>query len=294
MTSTTAPSPQPVSTESAVSAGGPQSSTVPQPDYLAIKERQRATWSSGDYAVVGTTLQIVGERLCEAVDLRFDERVLDVAAGNGNASLAAARRGADVTATDYVGALLERAGERAAADRLSIRLQEADAEALPFEDGSFDVVLSTFGVMFTPNQEAAAREMLRVCRTGGRIGLANWTPDGFIGQLFRLIGRHVPPPPGLRSPALWGTRERLDELFPDHEVAATPQVFSFRYRSPEHWLDVFRTFYGPTNRAFASLDGERQASLEADILDLLSRSNRGGSGTLIVPSEYLEVVVTKS
>ncbi|GEP02996.1 class I SAM-dependent methyltransferase [Methylobacterium oxalidis] len=293
MTSTTAPTPQPASTQPAGSAGGPQSSTVPQPDFKAIKERQRATWSSGDYAVVGTTLQIVGERLCEAVDLRFDERVLDVAAGNGNASLAAARRGADVTATDYVGALLERAGERAAADRLSIRLQEADAEALPFEDGSFDVVLSTFGVMFTPNQEAAAREMLRVCRTGGRIGLANWTPDGFIGQLFRLIGRHVPPPPGLRSPALWGTPERLDELFAGHEVAATSQVFSFRYRSPEHWLDVFRTFYGPTNRAFAALDGERQASLEADILDLLTRSNRGGSETLIVPSAYLEVVVTK-
>lgn len=264
-----------------------------EPDYAAIKQRQQAVWAAGDYAVIGTTLQIVGERLCEAVDVRAGERVLDVAAGNGNATLAAARRFADVTSTDYVGALLERGRERAAADRLPVTFQEADAEALPFADGSFDAVLSTFGVMFTPNQERAAAEMSRVLRRGGRIGLANWTPDGFIGQLFKTIGRHVPPPAGVKPPPLWGTEARLAELFPGNRVQASTQMFNFRYRSPAHWLEVFRTYYGPTNRAFAALDAEKQVALEADILELLERMNRGGRETLIVPSEYLEIVVTK-
>ena len=264
------------------------------PDFAAIKQRQQATWAAGDYAVVGTTLQIVGERLCEAVDLRAGERVLDVAAGNGNATLAAARRFAQVTSTDYVGALLDRAKERAAAERLVVAFQEADAEALPFADGSFDAALSTFGVMFTPDQEKAAAEMGRVVRKGGRIGLANWTPDGFIGQLFKTIGKHVPPPAGVKSPALWGTEARLAELFAGHAVQATKQHFNFRYRSPAHWLKIFRTHYGPTNRAFAALDAEKGAALEADILDLLGRMNRSGQDTLIVPSEYLEVVVTKA
>ena len=268
--------------------------TLAEPDYAAIKQRQQATWAAGDYAVVGTTLQIVGERLCEAVDLRAGERVLDVAAGNGNATLAAARRFADVTSTDYVPALLDRARERAAAERLPVSFQQADAEALPFADDSFDVALSTFGVMFTPNQEKAAAEMARVVRKGGRIGLANWTPEGFIGQLFKAIGKHVPPPAGVRSPALWGTEARLAELFPGHAVKATPQVFNFRYRSPAHWLEVFKTYYGPTNRAFAALDAEKGAALEADIMALLARMNRGGEEALIVPSEYLEVVVTKA
>jgi ubiquinone/menaquinone biosynthesis C-methylase UbiE len=267
---------------------------APSPDLAAIKQRQQATWAVGDYAVIGTTLQIVGERLCEAVDLRAGERVLDVAAGNGNASLAAGRRFADVTATDYVGALLDRARERADAERLPIRFQEADAEALPFDGESFDVVLSTFGVMFTPDQDKAARELVRVCRRGGRIGLANWTPDGFIGQLFKTIGRHVPPPAGLKPPGLWGTRARLEELFSGNSVSVTPRIFTFRYKSPEHWLDIFRTYYGPTHRAFAALDAERAAGLESDILDLLARFNRGGHDTLIVPGEYLEVVVTRS
>jgi ubiquinone/menaquinone biosynthesis C-methylase UbiE len=266
--------------------------TTSAPDFTAIKQRQQATWAAGDYAVVGTTLQIVGEQLCEAVDLRSGERVLDVAAGNGNATLAAARRWSDVTSTDYVGALLDRAKERAAAERLAIKFQEADAEALPFADGSFDVVLSTFGVMFTPNQEKAAAELARVCRSGGRIGLANWTPEGFIGQLFRTIGKHVPPPDGVKSPALWGTGERLKELFNGHDVKTTRQIFNFRYRSADHWLEVFKTYYGPTNRAFAAL-AEKGAALEADIRDLLGRMNAGGTETLVVPSEYLEVVVTK-
>ncbi len=264
-----------------------------QPDYSAIKQKQQSTWAAGDYATIGTTLQIVGESLCEAIDLAADERVLDVAAGNGNATLAAARRWADVTSTDYVPQLLERSKERAAADRLTITYQEADAEALPFADGSFDAVLSTFGVMFTPNQEKAASELSRVCRRGGRIGLANWTPDGFIGQLFKTIGSHVPPPAGVRSPALWGTETRLKELFPGHRIAAANKTFNFRYRSADHWLDVFRTYYGPTNRAFAALAPDGQAALEADILKLLSALNRGGASSLIVPGEYLEVVVSK-
>ncbi|MFC7551108.1 class I SAM-dependent methyltransferase [Pseudoroseomonas wenyumeiae] len=184
------------------------------PDFTALKQRQQANWASGDYAVIGVTLQIVGEQLCEAVDLRSGERVLDVAGGNGNASLAAARRFAEVTCTDYVPALLERARLRAEADHLPMQVQTADAEALPFPDASFDVVLSTFGVMFTPDQEKAAAEMARVCRPGGRIGLANWTPGSFVGRLFQLLGRFLPPPAGVRSPALWGTEERLNGSSP--------------------------------------------------------------------------------
>ena len=273
-----------------MNAPAPANSTV---DFSAIKQRQQAMWAAGDYAVVGTTLQIVGEQLCEAVDMRAGERVLDVAAGNGNATLAAARRFADVTSTDYVGALLDRAKERAKADHFNIKFQEADAEALPFADATFDVVLSTFGVMFTPNQDKSASELARVCRRGGRIGLANWTPDGFIGQLFKTIGKHVPPPAGVKSPALWGTETHLGELFAGQDVKVTKQIFNFRYKSADHWLEIFKTYYGPANRAFAALDAPKQAALQADIVELLSRLNRGGKDTLIVPSEYLEVVVTK-
>ena len=268
--------------------------TVITLDYTAIKQRQQATWAAGDYAVVGTTLQIVGEQICEAVDLCADERILDVAAGNGNATLAAARRFARVTSTDYVGALLDGGKARAAAEHLPVTFREADAEALPFADGSFDVALSTFGVMFAPDQVKAAAELARVVRRGGRIGLANWTPDGFIGQLFKIIGRHVPPPAGVKSPALWGTESRLGELFPGHQVKAARQIFNFRYKSPSHWIEIFRNYYGPTNRAFVALDVTKQAALEADLVELLERSNRGGKNTLIVPSEYLEVVVTKN
>ncbi len=263
-------------------------------DYTAIKQRQHAVWSAGDYAMIGTTLQIVGERLCEAVDLRAGTAVLDVAAGNGNATLAAAHRFARVTSTDYVGALLERAKERAAAERLAINFQEADAEALPFADGSFDAALSTFGVMFTPNQDKAAAELVRVVRRGGKIGLANWTPDGFIGQLLKLVATYAPPPPGIKPPTLWATAARLGELFAGHHINITEQAFTFRYQSPEHWLHVFRSFYGPTNRVFAALDPDKAAALEAEILDLLERSNRGGRDSLIVPGDYLEVVITRT
>ena len=214
------------------------------PDYDAIKVRQQATWAAGNYAMIGTTLQIVGERLCEAVDLKAGERVLDVAAGNGNVTLAAARRFGLVTSTDYVASLLDQGRERAVAECLPVTFQMADAEALPFTDASFDVALSTFGIMFTPDQETAAREIARVVRPGGRIGLANWTPDGFIGQLFAIIGRHLPPPPGVRSPATWGSEARLAELFPGTDVKVTRQHFNFRYKSPEHWLEASRPTTG--------------------------------------------------
>ncbi|WP_128000662.1 class I SAM-dependent methyltransferase [Piscinibacter defluvii] len=266
------------------------------PDFAAIKTRQQAAWSSGDYAVVGTTLQIVGETLAESMDLRAGQRVLDVAAGNGNASLAAARRWCEVVSTDYVGALLARGRERAAADRLDIEFREADAEQLPFADGAFDAVLSTFGVMFTPNPRRAGAELLRVCRAGGKIGLANWTPDGFIGQLFKTIGRHVAPPAGVESPALWGTPERIEALFGAQaaDITIERRQFTFRYRSPQHWLEIFRTFYGPVLKAFAALEPAGQAALAHDLGELMARFNRAGDGTLVVPSDYLEIIVTKA
>jgi ubiquinone/menaquinone biosynthesis C-methylase UbiE len=266
-----------------------------QPDLKAVKTRQQGAWSSGDYAVVGTTLQIVGEELCEALDLRSGQSVLDVAAGNGNASLAAARRWCDVVATDYVPALLDRARQRAAAERLVMDFREADAEALPFADASFDVVVSTFGVMFTPDQDRAAAELVRVCRPGGKIGLANWTPEGFIGQLFKTIGRHVPPAAGVRSPALWGTQARLAEMFDPQaaSIRSAQRHFVFRYRSPAHWLEVFRTYYGPVFKTFAALPPSAQSALESDLIDLIGRFNRSGDGTMVVPSEYLEVVITR-
>ena len=268
--------------------------TAPVPDLAAVKTKQQAAWSSGDYAIVGTTLQIVGEMLCEAVDLRSNQRVLDVAAGNGNATLAAARRFAEVTSTDYVGALLERGKERAMADRLAVTFQEADAEALPFSDAGFDTVLSTFGVMFTPNHEQAAREMMRVCRPGGRIGLANWTPEGFIGQLFKTIGKYVPPAPGVRAPSLWGTRAHLEMLFDGAAtITTTTRQFAFRYKSPEHWLEIFRGYYGPVLKAFAAIDAKAQVGLEADIMALIARFNSATDGTVVANSDYLEVVVTK-
>ncbi|WP_036264678.1 class I SAM-dependent methyltransferase [Methylocapsa aurea] len=271
-----------------------QATTPATIDLAAIKSRQQAAWASGDYAIIGTSLQIVGEMLCEAVDLRSNQRVLDVAAGNGNATLAAARRFADVVSTDYVGALLERGRERAKADRLPVTFQEADAEALPFADASFDVVLSTFGVMFTPNQQQAASELMRVCRPGGKIGMANWTPGSFIGQLFKTIGKYVPPAPGVKSPALWGSMAHLETLFGSSAtVAAKSRNFVFRYKSPEHWVETFRSYYGPIVKAFAAIDPEAREALEADLYALLDKFNVAEDGALVVPSEYLEAVITK-
>ena len=265
------------------------------PDLSAVKTRQQGAWSSGDYATVGTTLQIVGETLCEALDLRAGQKVLDVSAGNGNVTLAAARRWCEVVSTDYVPALLERGRERAAAERLAIEFREADAEALPFADASFDAVVSTFGVMFTADQDKAAAELVRVCKPGGKIGLANWTPDGFIGQLFKTIGKYMPPPAGVKSPALWGTGARITEFFGAQasSIQLEQRDFVFRYRSAQHWLDVFKSYYGPLLKTFGALDPETRTALTDDLFELIKRFNRSGDKTMVVPSEYLEVVVTR-
>jgi ubiquinone/menaquinone biosynthesis C-methylase UbiE len=264
-------------------------------DLPALKTKQQMAWASGDYAVIGTTLQIVGESLAEACDLRWDEKVLDVAAGNGNATLAAARRGCNVTSTDYVSTLLERGAERARAERFDVKFQAADAEALPFDDASFDVVLSTFGVMFAPDQAQSAAEMARVCRPGGRIGLANWTPEGFVGQMFKTLGRQLPPPAGVQPPSLWGVEKHLHTLFGEDAtaIAVTRRSFNFRYRSAAHFIDVFRTWYGPVHKAFAALPPEKGVALERDLTDLLNSMNRAGADSLVVPSEYLEIVITR-
>jgi SAM-dependent methyltransferase len=272
-----------------------QQLATPKPDFVAIKRRQQATWASGDFAVIGTTLQIVGETLAEAVDIRAGELVIDVAAGNGNASLAAARRFASVTSTDYVPALLERGSARARAEGLQVCFEVADAEALPYGDGSFDAALSTFGVMFAPDHGRAAAEMLRVVRPGGRIGLASWTPEGFVGRLLALVGRHVPPAPGLESPALWGTEPHIVRLFGSRafEIHAERRTFYMRYESPAHWLQVFRDYYGPTHQAFATLDPDGQRALELEITGLLEGMNSGGPQSLVVPAEYLQVVLVR-
>jgi ubiquinone/menaquinone biosynthesis C-methylase UbiE len=268
---------------------------TPVPDLKALKAKQHVAWSSGDYAVIGTTLQIVGERLAESMDLRAGQTVLDVAAGNGNVTLAAARRSCEVTCTDYVDALLASARRRAEADGLHVQFEIADAENLPFADASFDAVVSTFGAMFCPDQDRTAAELVRVTRPGGRIGLANWTPEGFIGQLFKTIGKYQPPPIGVRSPAIWGTRSWLSSAFDRQAsaIAVESRHFSFCHRSPRHFLGLFREYYGPVLKAFEALDASGRDALARDIIDLIGRFNRSGDETMVVPSEYLEVVVTR-
>ena len=277
------------------STSAPRQPDAAAPDYAAIKQRQQATWASGDFAVVGVTLQIVGESLAEAADIRAGERVIDIAAGNGNASLAAAHRFARVTSTDYVPSLLEKGRARAAAEGLQIDFREADAEALPFGDASFDVALSTFGVMFAPDQQRCAREMMRVLRPGGRIGLANWTAEGMIGQLFKTLGRYVAPPAGLSPPSLWGNEDYLRQLFglDAASVRCTRRIFNFRYASPAHWIQVFRDYYGPLHKAFGALEPSGQQALEADIIAMLQRFNVAGDDSLVAPAEYLEAVIIK-
>jgi len=263
------------------------------PDLAAIKTRQQATWASGDYAVIGTTLTIVGETLCEALDLRAGQNVLDVACGNGAATLAAARRFCKVTGLDYVPSLLARAEERARAERLDVALVEGDAEAMPFIDGQFDAALSTFGVMFTPDHARAARELVRVVRPGGKIGLSSWTPDGFIGQVFALVGRTVPPPAGLKSPPLWGTVPHCEQLF-EGAVTSFRSVhrdFVFRYHSAAHFIDVFRSFYGPIHKLYAALPEEKAADFTEELTDLIGHFNRSGDETVVIPSRYLELVL---
>jgi ubiquinone/menaquinone biosynthesis C-methylase UbiE len=271
----------------------PSVAEKPTPDLKAIKAKQQVSWSSGDYAIIGTTLQIVGEQLAEAMDLRAGQTVLDVAAGNGNVSLAAARRWCEVTSTDYVESLLARGRRRAEAEGLKIKFQIADAEDLPFPDASFDAVVSTFGGMFSPDQDRTAEELVRVCKPGGRVGLANWTPEGFIGQMFKTIGKYLPPPTGVKSPAIWGTRSWVETTFraAASTIAAEPRLFVFRYRSAQHFLEIFRTYYGPMLKAFEALEGGSRKT--RDIIDLVGRFNTSGDQTMVVPSEYLEVVITK-
>ena len=268
--------------------------TTDAPDFAAIKTRQQAAWASGDYAVVGTTLQIVGENLCEALDLAAGSHVIDIAAGNGNATLAAARRFCTVVSTDYVSTLLDKGRERAAAERLAVDFRVADAEALPFADAEFDVAISVFGTMFTPEHARAAAEMARVVRPGGKIGVASWTPDSFIGQVFKTIGQYVPPAPGLKSPALWGSEEHLRAIFGDAVagISTVRKAFVFRYRSADHFLDVFKRYYGPVHKTFGALTADRQQSLEADLKALMASFARPGE-TLVLPSDYLETVIVK-
>jgi ubiquinone/menaquinone biosynthesis C-methylase UbiE len=273
----------------------PPAAGKPTPDLKTVKAKQQAAWSSGDYAIIGTTLQIVGEQLAEAMDLRAGQTVLDVAAGNGNATLAAARRWCQVTSTDYVDSLLARGRKRAEAEGLQIKFQIADAEELPFADASFDAVVSTFGAMFSPDQDRTASELMRVCKARGRIGLANWTPESFVGQLFKTIGKYLPPPTGVRSPAIWGTRGWVETTFAPaaSKVVLEPRHFVFRYLSAQHFLDTFRAFYGPVHKAFAALDMTGSETLARDIIDLIRRFNISGDDTMVVPSEYLEVIITK-
>lgn len=268
---------------------------VSTPDLAAIKQRQQTTWASGDYHMIGTQIQIVSELLIEALDVHSTERVLDVATGSGNAALAAARRGCEVVGLDYVPALLERARQRAEAEGLKAEFMEGDAEALPFGEGSFDVVSSVFGSMFAPNQEQTASELARVCRSGGRIGTVAHTPDGFIGQLFKTNAKHVPPPAGLRSPVQWGTEERLRELFDDAiaEIRTEKRHYVWRYRTPEAYVDYWRRYYGPTLKSFEAVGEAGREALDTDLFDLIARFNRADDGTMVVPSEYLEAVIVK-
>lgn len=264
-------------------------------DMEAVKRRQQATWATGDYGIIGTKLVIVAELLCEAADIRAGSRVLDVACGHGNTALAAARRGAISTGLDYVPALLQRARERAAAERLDVDWRNGDAESLPFAAGAFDAVLSTFGVMFAPNHPRAAQELLRVCRPGGTIGLACWTPDSLAGEMFRTIARYVPPPPGLTPPTAWGTHDGLRALLGDgtKELRAERRVYVQRYASAEHWLEAFRNWFGPVRTAFEALDGIRQEELANDLVALLRRHDRSGGESLVTPMDYLEVVAVR-
>jgi ubiquinone/menaquinone biosynthesis C-methylase UbiE len=267
-----------------------------RPDFAAIKQRQQATWASGDYHRIGTQIVIVSEMLIEALDVHANERVLDVATGSGNAAFAAARRGCAVVGVDYVPSLLDRARLRAEAEELDVAFEAGDAEALPFDDGSFDVVSSVFGAMFAPNQQQTASELARVARPGGRIGLVAHTPDGFIGQLFKTIGKHVPPPTGISSPILWGTEDRIRELFGPTiaGLSAEKRQYVFRDHSPVAFIDFWREYYGPTKKAFEAVGEAGREALEGDILDLIARFNRADDGTMVVPSEYLEAVLAKA
>ena len=265
------------------------------PDFTAIKAKQNAAWASGDYTKIGVTLQIVGEQLAEAMNLTPGSRILDVAAGNGNATLAFARRWCDVTSTDYVDALLASGRRRAEAESLDVKFEVADVEDLPYENNSFDSVVSTFGAMFAPNQDQTATEIIRVCRAGGKIGFANWTPNGFIGQVFKTLGGHVAPPAGVSSPARWGDESWVRTTFAGtcSQQQFNMVDFTFRYPSPASFIEFFRTYYGPVHKAFLSLDTAGQTALEHDLLNTVERFNTASDGSMRVPSQYAEIVLKK-
>jgi SAM-dependent methyltransferase len=270
---------------------------VHAPDFAAVKSRQQATWASGDFAVVAARIVFQAEHLCETADLQAGWDVLDVATGSGNAALAAARRGCGAVGVDYVPALLECGRVRAATEHLDVEFVEGDAENLPFADASFDAVVSIYGAMFAPDHRRAAAELARVCRPGGRIALASWTPDGFIGETFRVFSRYLPPPPGLQPPVRWGDRDYLDSLFRGTAVSITSyrRTAVFRYRSAEENVHFFRSYYGPTLRAFESLDPPRREALRDDLLDLARRYDRnGGAGPIAITADYLETVIVRA
>jgi SAM-dependent methyltransferase len=266
-------------------------------DLEAVGKVQQGIWSEGDFSVVATIVMPDAERLAESLDILPGERVLDVACGSGNAAIAAARRAwGNTVGSDFVPALLERGRERAAAERLEVEFVEGDAANLPFGDAEFDVVMSIFGAMFAADQEKTAAELLRVCKPGGRIGMANWTPTGFVGEMFKTNAQHVPPPPGVNPPLLWGTEERLRELFGNQvsDMRLERRISVQRFRSVDHWLEIFRTYFGPTKVAFERVGADGEAALEADLRALLERYNRAGERALVLESDYLEVVATRA
>ena len=264
-------------------------------DLNAVKAQQLKTWATGDFAMIAWNTVFPCELLCEAVELRAAQKVLDVATGSGNAALSAARRRCEASGIDYVPALIERARERAAVERLPARFEVGDCEEIPYPDGSFDAVLSVYGSMFAPNQEKAAQELIRVCRSGGRIGMANWTPAGFWGRTFGLVAKYLPPPEGLRPPPEWGTEKRLRELFGSatSSIHIIERSALFRYRDSAHWIEVFRTYFGPIMRVLETLDVKQRGEFLTELDDTLNRFNRSGDDTLVVSADYLEVVMTK-
>jgi ubiquinone/menaquinone biosynthesis C-methylase UbiE len=268
----------------------------PKPDLAAIKQRQQQTWASGDFAVVAARIVLVAEQLADSADLHAGWRVLDVATGSGNAAIAAARHGATAVGVDNVPALLERGRRRAEAEGLPVQLVEGDAEALPFPDASFDAVTSVFGAMFAPDHIKAANEILRVTKPGGTIALASWTPDGFIGELFRTVGAHVAPPSGVPAPMLWGTEAHLRKLFGEgiRSLDLTERTFTFRFPSAEHFVTFFRLWYGPTLKAFAALEGNARDALEADLVALAHRHDRLGTDAVAIPAAYTEAIAVRS
>jgi ubiquinone/menaquinone biosynthesis C-methylase UbiE len=267
------------------------------PDFAAVTEAQQQTWSKGDFSVVANIVYHVSEDLAEALELIPGERVLDVACGSGNGAIAAARRTLEGTVgADYVPALLERGRERAAAERLEVEFVEADAQDLPFEDGEFDVAMSIFGAMFAPDQEKAAAELLRVVKSGGRIGMGNWTPQGAVGTMFKTISKHAPPPPGVESPLRWGTEERLRELFGDgiSDLRIESRLSRQPFRSPDHYIEFFRTYFGPTQMAYERVGADGEQALTDDLRAFLEAANTAGDRAMVLEAEYLRVVATRA